>query len=170
MTISKPEIGHILFATDLSENAERAFAYAAGMAEAYGARVTVLHVIERLPPNAEMLMTAFLGYRDVEEFKKKTETEIITRLKQRITQFCTAAADEISECPLVLDRVIVEPGRAVDRIRHHVTAGGFDALVMGSRGHGLVKEALMGGTSRKVIQDSPIPVFIIPMAPKEPAQ
>lgn len=168
--INKPKIDHILFATDLSENAERAFAYATGMAEAYNARVTVLHVIERLPPNAEMLMTAFLGYRNVEEFKKKTEAELITHLKRRITQFCTAAADEITQCPLVLDRVIVEPGRAVDRIRHHVTAGAFDALVMGSRGHGLVKEALMGGTSRKVIQDCPIPVFVIPMAPKESTQ
>ncbi len=168
--ITKPEIDHILFATDLSENAERAFAYAAGMAEAYNARVTVLHVIERLPPNAEMLMTAFLGYRDVEEFKKKAETELITRLKQRIEAFCTAAAGEISECPLVLDRVIVEPGKAADRIGHHAATGDYDALVMGSRGHGLVKEALMGGTSRKVIQDSPIPVFVIPMAPKEPVQ
>jgi len=64
----------------------------------------------------------------------------------------------------------VEPGKAADRIGHHSATGAYDALVMGSRGHGLVKEALMGGTSRKVIQDCPIPVFVIPMAPKQPAQ
>jgi nucleotide-binding universal stress UspA family protein len=127
----------------------------------------VLHVIERLPPNAELLMTAFLGYRDVEEFKKKTEAELITHLKQGIEEFCTEAANQITECRLMLDRVIVEPGSAVDRIRHHAATGDYDALVMGSRGHGLVKEALMGGTSRKVLLDCPIPAFIIPLSRKE---
>jgi len=66
--------------------------------------------------------------------------------------------------------VIVDPGKAADRILQYAVSGTYDALVPGSCGHGLVKEALLGGTSRKVIQDSPIPVFVIPMAPKEPAQ
>lgn len=48
--VTKPKIEKILFATDLSENAEHAFTYAAAMAEAFEARITVLHVIEKLPP------------------------------------------------------------------------------------------------------------------------
>jgi nucleotide-binding universal stress UspA family protein len=62
--------------------------------------------------------------------------------------------------------VVVEPGKAADRILRHAVSGSYDALVPGSRGHGLVKEVLMSGTSRKVIQDSSIPVFVIPMAKK----
>lgn len=165
--ITKPKIQKILFATDLSPNAERAFAYAASMADAYDARLTVLHVVERLPPNAELLMVSFLEYRDVDELRQKDQAELVSRLKARITRFCTATADQMTACRRILDQVMVEPGKAVDRILHHAATGGFDALVMGSRGHGLVKEVLMGGTTRKVVQNCPIPVLVIPLAETE---
>jgi len=159
----KPRIENILFATDLSPNAESAFGYAAGLADAYDAQVTVLHVIEKLPPNAELLLVTFLGYRDIDELRRKSEAELIGHIKARIEQFCAEAADQLPACRFILRNVMVEPGKAVERILHHVATGLYDILVMGSRGHGLVKEALMGGTSRKVVLACPIPVFIIPM-------
>ena len=53
MEFEKPQIKRILFATDLSENANRAYGYAASMAEAHGASVTILHVLEKMPPKAD---------------------------------------------------------------------------------------------------------------------
>jgi nucleotide-binding universal stress UspA family protein len=50
-----------------------------------------------------------------------------------------------------------------ERILYHAGTGTYDVVVMGSRGHGIVKEALLGGTSRKVATQSPIPVLIVPM-------
>ncbi|RJQ70826.1 MAG: universal stress protein [Desulfobacteraceae bacterium] len=157
---TRPRIEKILFATDLSENAEHAFGYAAGLAEAYGASVTILHVIEKVPPNAELLISTLLGYSDLDEFRQHSEAERIERIKVRIRRFCDAA--RISACRFMLREVVVEPGKAVERILHHAATGAYDVLVMGSRGHGLVQETLMGGTSRKVVLNSPIPVFIVP--------
>lgn len=57
------------------------------------------------------------------------------------------------------------PGKAADRILQHAATGGCDLLVVGNRGHGLVQEMLMGGTSRKVVRDCPIPDLVIPAAP-----
>lgn len=159
----KPRIEKILFATDLSENAEHAFAYAAAMAEAFDARITVLHVVGKMPPNAELLLVSFLGYRDADELRQKSEAELITALKGRIERFCTETGDHMPECRFTLDEVIVESGKASERILHHAGSGRYDALVLGSRGHGLVREALTGATSRKVVQASPMPVFVIPM-------
>jgi len=45
-----PEIKKILYATDLSEGARRAFGYAASIANRFGAGVTTLHVIEDTSP------------------------------------------------------------------------------------------------------------------------
>jgi len=45
-----PQIKKILYATDLSENARYAFAYAASLANQYGAGVTILHVLEDPSP------------------------------------------------------------------------------------------------------------------------
>lgn len=163
MMAIKPKIGEILFATDLSECAEHAFTYAAAMAEAFDARITVLHVIGKMPPNAELLLVSFLGYLDANKLRQKSEAELIVALKERLKRFCAETSDRIVECRFALDDVIVESGRASERILHHASTGRYDALVLGSRGHGLVREALTGGTSRKVVLSSPIPVFVIPM-------
>jgi Universal stress protein family/ABC-2 type transporter len=56
-----PKIERILFATDLSHNSNNAFRYAMTLANLSGARITVLHAFGHLPPNAELLLTAFLG-------------------------------------------------------------------------------------------------------------
>jgi nucleotide-binding universal stress UspA family protein len=161
--IVKPEIKKILFATDLSENADHAFSYAAVMAEAFDAQVTVLHVIEKLRPNAELLMASILGYSDTEELRHDSEMEMIERIKVRLDRFCSAAVDQFPGCRFKLKQAIVEPGNAAERILHHVETGAYDTLVMGSRGHGLLKESLMGGTSRKVVLSSTIPVLVIPL-------
>jgi nucleotide-binding universal stress UspA family protein len=160
---TKPKITKILFATDLSENANQAFNYATSLAEAYGAVITVLHVVEKMRPNAELLLAALLGYRDIDELRQKREADLIQEIKQCIEQFCAQAADQVPECRFILGQVIVEPGKAADRILHHISTGAYDALVIGSRGHGPVQEALVGGTAHKVFYKIRIPVFVVPL-------
>jgi nucleotide-binding universal stress UspA family protein len=163
MKLKKPKISEILFATDLSKNAKQAMEYAASLAEAYGARITVLHVVEKVPPNAEMLITAILGYENIDEYRQKSEVELITRIKGHLEQFCANVTDQMAaECRLIFKNILVEPGNAAERIIHYTKTGDYDALVMGSRGLSLLQEAFMGGTSRKVSHGCRIPVFIIP--------
>jgi nucleotide-binding universal stress UspA family protein len=162
----KPQIAHILFATDLSENANQAFGYAVSLAESCRADITVLHVFDKLPPNTELLLVAFLGYGDVTEMRGKSETDLIDRIRSSITQFCTLAAEQVPTCPLLLREVIVETGNPADRILFHAETGTYDMLVMGNKGMGLIQSALMGSISRKVLKDSPIPVLVVPMVEK----
>ena len=164
MMIQKPKISHILFATDLSDNANRAFDYAISLAESYNAAITVIHVFEKLPPNTDPILVAFLGYRDVDELREKSETNLIDRIKTTIEQFCAQAAEQIPTCSLIFREVIVETGNPADRILYHAGIGNYDILVMGNRGLGLIQATLMGSISRKVLQGSPIPVLIVPMA------
>jgi nucleotide-binding universal stress UspA family protein len=160
---TKPRISEILFATDLSENANRAMEYAASLAEAYRARITVLHVLEKVPPNAEMLMTAILGYDNINEYRQKNEEELTEQIKGYLENFCTNVADQMAvECRLIFKSILVEPGNAAERIIYNTKTGLYDVLVLGTRGLGLLKEALMGGTSRKVLHGCRIPVLIIP--------
>jgi nucleotide-binding universal stress UspA family protein len=163
----QPQIRRILFTTDLSENADQAFAYAVSLADAYKADVTVLHVFGKLPPNADLLLVSFLGYGSVDELHKKSEAQVMDRIKERIARHCGEAAVRTPACRFKLDDVIVETGKASERILNHAHSGAFDALVMGSRGHGLVQEVLIGGTSRKVLRDCRIPVLIVPMRGQE---
>jgi nucleotide-binding universal stress UspA family protein len=56
-----PEIKKILYATDLSENARYAFGYAASIANRFGARITILHVLEEISHSATIRLAAMLG-------------------------------------------------------------------------------------------------------------
>lgn len=69
MNFHKPELNRILFATDFSENADRAFGCAASLADAHNAVVTVLHVLEEIPPKAELMIRLFDGYESGEELQ-----------------------------------------------------------------------------------------------------
>ncbi len=163
MAFEKINIKHILFATDLSENANRAFSHAMGMAHVFSAKLTILHVLEKIPPNAEMLIVATLGYRNVDEFRENNEAELAQRIRDWIESYCEEAANQVPECRLIPREIVVEPGKAVERILHHTRTGRYDMLVIGSRGHGLLTEAVMGGVTRKVVQDCRIPVHLVPL-------
>jgi len=157
-----PIIRKVLVANDLSENSDRAFTYALSLADAYSAEITLLHVFDKLPPNADLLLVAMLGYGSIEELHKKSEAQLMHRIKKRLEMFCEEAAKNIVACRFISNEVIVEAGNASERILHHVATGAYDILVMGSRGLGLVQGALLGSTSRKVLSECRIPVFIVP--------
>ncbi len=121
-------------------------------------------MLEKLPPNAELLLLSFLGYRDLDELRQKCKVDLIKQIKMRIEQICQETAVQVPACRFLLHEVIMEACKASERILYYAETGGYDAVVMGSRGHGLVQDALMGGTSRKVAHFCPIPVFVIPMS------
>ena len=49
MKLPKVEVNKILYATDLSENARYAFAYAVSLADLYNATITFIHVLPEVP-------------------------------------------------------------------------------------------------------------------------
>lgn len=162
-----PKINKILFATDLSPNSDLAYRYAVMLADLSGAAITVLHVLADLPPNAELLLTAILGYGSRDELKKKSKQELIESIKAYLRDYCSGVIDQIPACPVMVDSVIVEEGQPVDTILHHIGQSKCDLVVMGSRGHGFIQEALIGSTSRKVVKRSPKPVLVVPPVKRE---
>ncbi len=157
-----PIIRKVLVANDLSENSDRAHSYALSLAGAYGAEITVLHVFDKLPPNADLLLVSLLGYGSIEELHSKSEVQIMHRIKKRLEKFCIEAAKNIPTCRSMLNEVIVEAGNASERILHHVATGNYDILVMGSRGLGRIRKAVLGSISRKVLSECRVPLFIVP--------
>ena len=162
MSFDLPKINTILFATDLSENSNFAYRYAVALANLSGAAITVLHVLSDLPPNAEILLATILGYESTIELKQKSKSQIIQSIEAYLRDSCSAVINEIPSCPVIVDRIVVEAGKPTNRILHHIRKSNCDLTVMGSRGHGLIKEALIGSTSRKVLKQSPKPVLIVP--------
>lgn len=166
MEFQKPEINRILFATDFSANADRAFGYAASLADAHNAVVTVLHVLEEIPPRAELMIRLFEGYESSEELQEKSEAEIYQRVKTYIERYCASFNERFPACRFMVESVEVDGGDPVKRILRH-SRGGYDVLVMGGKEYGLVQDLWMGGVPRGVLRQCGIPIFIVPPEPRD---
>ena len=113
-------------------------------------------------PNAELLVATILGYASTAELKQKSKEQIIKSIKAYLVRFCDEIIKEIPACPVLVSNVIVEEGKPVNTILHHIRQSKCDLVVMGSRGHGLIKEALVGSTSTQVLKKSSKPILIVP--------
>jgi hypothetical protein len=103
MKFHKPDVKHILLATDFSEKAEHAFGYAASLADAHDAAVAILHVLENIPAKAELMIVLFEELEDEKELRKKDEAEIPARVKHFIERYCSAFKDRFPACRLISD-------------------------------------------------------------------
>lgn len=156
-----PKIKNILYATDLSENARHAYKYAASLAQQYDGRITILHVIER--PSAETFfqIQGFVGEEKWNKLQEKNQADFVSTIKGRLSNFCDEISSEMDACTFQVDKIIVKEGIAADEILLQAELNDADTIVMGTRGFGRFKEALMGGTARRVVRKSIIPVMVI---------
>jgi len=171
MTLPKVDVKKILYATDLSENAHYAFAYAVSLADLYGAKITLLHV---LPEVSEMMDKHVAGYIDAdrwEEIKAQHFTEakeaLIGKRKGRLAikdvlhQFSEKVKEGQEGEGFITDDIIVERGNPVEQILKHAEARSCDLIVMGTHGHGTLEDVMIGSTARRIVRRSKIPVLVV---------
>ena len=174
MTLPKVDVKKILYATDLSENARYAFAYAVSLANLYGAKITLLHV---LPEVSELMDKHIIGYIDadrwekikVEHFDEAREALIGKRkdhlaVKDVLQQF---SEDATQGEGVGTDQIIVERGNPVEEIINHSKKLNCDLIVMGTHGHGTLEDVMIGSTARRVVRRSKIPVLVVRLPEEE---
>lgn len=159
--VMMPDIKKILYATDLSENSRHAFAYAAGIANRYGAGVTVLYVIEELSRYTTDLISVFAGDEEWEKIRKRKELEVIDIIKDRIKNFCDQASSELPECPFITEKIFVKVGLPSNVIIEEAHNGEYEMVVMGTHGHSNLLDAMMGSTARRVLRRCKKPVLSV---------
>ena len=173
MNLPKVDVKKILYATDLSENARFAFAYAASLADLYGAKITLMHVLPEIP---DLLDKQVIGYIDADRweeikaqhFQEAKDALIGKRrdhlaIKDVLQQFSENAMEGEA---VSTDDILEERGNPVEKIIDHSEKGKFDLIVMGTHGHGTLEDAMIGSTARRVVRRSKIPVLVVRL-PKE---
>ena len=164
------DIKKILYATDLSDNSRLAFAYAANLANQYQAGLTILHVIAE-DPDLEQRLAGFVGPEKWEEIKQQHFQEAREALigKQRsggtaIRKVIGSLCEDVQvkqDKVFRTDEVLIERGDAAQKILDVSEANHIDIIVMGSHGYGTLKDAMMGGTARKVLRQAKMPVLLV---------
>lgn len=156
-----PTIKKILYATDLSQNSLLAFGYAASLAKQYLAELIVVHTIEPVNPNTSMQISGAMGEMEWINLQADYENSMMDSVGAKLRQFCRDLQTGIDALNIKEDNILIRKGVSVDGILSVASEREVDIIIMGTHGYGMVKDALMGGTARRVVRRSDIPVLVV---------
>jgi nucleotide-binding universal stress UspA family protein len=134
---------HILYATDFSDTAERAFGHVEKLVESGARDITLLHVQDRVK------IGKYLESR-LEEFNE-TDRMRLERMKKRLNDL--GATNVRIELPY---------GSPIQEIIKSAQREEETLVVMGSQGQGYIREVFMGSVSHGVAMHSGAPLLLIP--------
>lgn len=171
MSSTLPQIKKILFTTDLSPETRNAFNYAVGIANRYGARLTLLFVMEATPQIRSEDFRDFLGEERWAEVRQSHEQEIRQALigkkresvmiREALGEMLSAAQEKLERKDPNDDEIMVVEGDVVDSILREVRTKEFDLVVMGYHARGRMEKAVMGSVTRSVLRRIGVPVLLV---------
>lgn len=135
--------GHVLYATDFSDTAHRAFEYVEEIVKSGGEKVTLMHVqdITRIGKYLE---------HKLEEFNK-IDRERLDMLKIKLEEM---GARTVS--------VKIPYGNPTAEILQELHRDVYSLVVMGSQGRGFIKEVFLGSVSHHIAREAATSVLLVP--------
>jgi nucleotide-binding universal stress UspA family protein len=137
---------NILVAVDGSVDADAALAHAIDLAESEHTRLTLMTAVAEVPATSYVMAGEGFG-RLIEGAHAQAE-EVIRQARDQVPADLPVTT-VLSEQPIRLALI------------RQIKEGHHDLVVMGSRGRGAVRAALLGSASHYVLHHSPVPVLIV---------
>ncbi len=144
----------ILFCTDFSENADRAFVFAVNSAvRNVGCELHLLHVI---PEPSAQFWKGYI-YEADEDVDARAKREIDAKIAEVYRPRVPAGVKLV---------VAMRIGEAGQKILEYAQERDADLVVVGRQGAGAVGKILFGNVTERVVRKAPCPVLVIPPTPK----
>jgi nucleotide-binding universal stress UspA family protein len=137
---------NILVAVDGSVDADEALAQAIDLAESEHTRLTLMTGVAEIAPTLYLLPGEEIGH--VIENARAQAKAILGRARDRVP-------DDLPVTTILTEQPIRTALICRVKEAHH------DLVVMGSRGRGAVRAALLGSASHYVLHNSPVPMLIV---------
>jgi nucleotide-binding universal stress UspA family protein len=153
-TIRHENFKKILFCTDFSENADRAFVFAVNSAvRNVGCELHLLHVIPEPPAQ---FWKGYI-YEVDEDVDARAKREIDAKLAEAYVPRVPA------DVKLV---VAMRIGEARHKILEYAAEQDVDLIVLGRQGAGAVGKILFGNVTERVVRKADCPVLVIAPSPQ----
>jgi nucleotide-binding universal stress UspA family protein len=141
---SRINLKNILFATDLSECANKALPYALSVARRHGATV---HAACVMPTSSALL------------YMEASDWESVAAAEERQISDCTSALEkQVRDVP---HRVTIPTGNTCDALMQIIKEQSVDLLVVGTHGRTGVRKLLMGSVAENLLRRAECPVLSI---------
>jgi nucleotide-binding universal stress UspA family protein len=140
-------IKSILVPTDFSAPSKKALDYAVPFAEQFGAKLTLLHVVERVATPGFANSLPLLMEND--KLMAACKAQLQSLVKQKAIH------------PKLVERTLVRQGRSFREIADAVRTLKADLIIISTHGYTGLKHALLGSTAERVVRHAPCPVLPI---------
>lgn len=141
--------GRILAAIDETGASVETLRQAARLAKVFNVDLYTISVQEWAPPleiiGMEVEVPQEILYEDFERIKYQIQYTAV-------------------ETGVRLKSVVIAKGNAADAILRYIKETGFDFVVLGRRGKGMLHRIRPGSTAHKVVACSPCPIIVLPQA------
>ncbi|MDY0374747.1 MAG: universal stress protein [Desulfobacterium sp.] len=171
MILPEVKIENILYATDLSDSARHAFAYAVSLAEHYGAKITILHVIPELHDSLEKNLLGYVSKDVWDEIKvrnlQETRHSLIGKKRDNVmihevlARFSDEVKRESTAEKVFADEIVIDRGNPVRQILKQSEERDCDIIVMGTHGQSTLADVVVGSITRRVLRRSKKPVLVV---------
>jgi nucleotide-binding universal stress UspA family protein len=143
-------LDHILIPTDFSACADHALTHAVDLADRFGARLHLLHVVNELDPD-------WYGITDAQQRAVKLRDQIETEARERLQALAPdgEARDIRTTVSLQLSFDVA------DSIYEYVAEREIDLVVMGTHGRKGLDRLMLGNVANKIIRHVPCPVMTV---------
>lgn len=138
----------ILFANDFSENSEHAFDYALTLAQKFGSRLIIMHVINE-PVDLRGFYVPHISF-------EKLEKEIEEGAEKMMQKFCRTKIKEFTNY-----ETLIVAGIPYEEILKKADAEKASLIVMGTQGRKGIDHFLFGSTAERVVRTAKCPVMTI---------
>jgi universal stress protein A len=136
----------ILVPVDFSKPSKKTLAYAIPFAEQFGAKITLLFVVEPIA-------TPDLGY-----FPLAMENDrVMKEAKARLDSLCKQAGLD----PKLLGQTLVRYGSAFHEIADAARSLKVDLIIVSTHGYSGLKHILLGSTAERIVRHASCPVLVV---------
>ena len=146
------KLKEILVPTDFSEASMKALQYALSLAEKFGARITLIHVVKPISNSGGMMVPS-----EILEMKGALVKSGWKKLESLCNQTIKSA---------IASNTVVEVGKPYVKIVAAAKTHKTDLIIIATHGYTGLKHFLIGSTAERVVRHAPCPVLTV----REPEQ
>lgn len=142
---------HILFPTDFSESAEIAFDHVLPLSRQFGARITIMHVVNQASTSPILIMTA----------KKRHELQAALKQEKDTMRAHAEKLAAVAKSHGVKADVLIRTSKAPISETVRSTAKALEVSLIAMAAHsGMLSATFAGSTARQVIRSASCPVWL----------
>lgn len=143
---------NILAAVDFSDATPGVLETAGQMAKAFGAGLTVIHVVEPEPS-----YTAYGFTPDEFPAMHAFQEEARRRAQQRLDETVASIKEDAPDA-----KGLIAEGSPLHCMLDHVEKNAIDLVIVGAHGHGALASILLGSVAEGMVRKAKVPTLVVP--------